>query len=79
MRLIDANELKPDYLVYNTVTGVPFYRYYSTFQIENAHTIEAIPVEWIAEWRWENSDVCCDKRVASLFKKMIEDWREEND
>lgn len=38
-----------------------------------------IPIEWIAEWRWQNSDVCCDKRVSDLFGKMIEDWRKEKE
>ena len=39
--------------------------------------IEAIPTRWLNEWYWDNSDVCCDKRVSALFGKMIRDWRIE--
>lgn len=39
--------------------------------------IEAIPTRWLNMWYWDNSDVCCDKRVSALFGKMIRDWRIE--
>lgn len=43
-----------------------------------AYEVKAIPIEWINEWHWNNSDVCCDKHVNDLFVKMIEDWVKEN-
>ena len=41
--------------------------------------VKAIPIEWINEWYWNNSDICCDKHVSELFGKMIKDWKKEND
>lgn len=39
----------------------------------------AIPIEWINDWYWNNPDVCCDKHVAIWFAKLLNDWRKENE
>lgn len=49
-RLIDANNLYFDYIVTSTTTNTLCYRYISKEQVENAPTIDAIPVEWIKNY-----------------------------
>ena len=53
-------------------------------QIENATTVEAIPVEWIRKFRrnyWLTSGAPIEERtvVAIGVRKMLEAWEEENE
>lgn len=50
-RLIDANNLYADYIVTSTTTNTLCYRYISKEQVENAPTVEAIPIEWLEKWK----------------------------
>lgn len=48
MRLIDADELKVDYIVPSTTTNTSCYQYISKEQIDNASTIDIDPYQkWI--------------------------------
>ena len=50
MRLIDADALKPSYIVASTTTNTPCYRYVSIEDINSAPTIDAVEVRhgrWI--------------------------------
>lgn len=60
MRLIDADALKPSYIVASTTTNTPCYRYVSIEDINSAPTIEAEPVR---RGRWINhgSYVTCSE------------------
>ena len=57
MRLIDKDDLKPDYIVASTTTNTPCYRYYSEEQINNALTIDAVQVVRCKDCRW-GREVC---------------------
>lgn len=77
MELIDRNKLKPDYLVAATSTNVPCYRYYSAEQINNAPTVEAIPIEWMKYHVMGKKDLTFDK--LELVWSIIKDWEKENE
>lgn len=78
MRLIDAN------ILLNTIRkqemwNIPDFVYES---IQNAPTIEAIPIEWIVN-KWAK-EKCYDKQGRyngegyDHWYNMIEDWEKEN-
>lgn len=74
MKLIDFEKLME---MYNNK-----YKEFNVYDLrflkdEHLPIVEAIPTSWLNEWYWNNSDVCCDKRVSALFGKMIRDWRIE--
>lgn len=74
MRLIDADKLKirnvsADY--WYTVRGV------TEDDIDNAPTVNAIPIEWMYEWRMKNNEQY--NVGVSSFSQMISDWEKEND
>ena len=66
MRLIDADKLKKEL----EVNGFG-YQYY---MLDNAPTVEAIPIEWIEEWGWKNG-----MSESMSLRVMIEDWEKENE
>lgn len=69
MRLIDADELV--YMTLGEDTEKPF-RFVPTEFIEDAPTIDAIPVEWLIKWAAEHTEY-----GTITVEKIIEDW--END
>ncbi len=71
MRLIDADLLKIDFI--NKACGIKDKR--TNIQIiEDAPTIEAIPIEWIINHpKYPKKE---DK--AKVIEDMIADWKEEN-
>ena len=82
MELIDRNKLKPDYIVAATSTNVPCYRYYSKEQIDNAPTVDAIPIEWIKKqvkdgW-YDIIEIMYHWEIENNIKKSIL-WSEENE
>ena len=77
MRLIDADKLKVLVAVEND--GIMSTGKLIANLFEDMQTVDAIPIDWIIDWHWKNSDVCCDGHVRELFGKMIKDWREENE
>ena len=70
MRLIDADKL-PIFSQIERITEneITYTCWISTKAIENAPTVESIPIEWIEQYRYFNG----------LIDKMIEDWRTENE
>ena len=68
MRLIDAEKLRPDTTSYNTC-GWPFTSF-SEKQIYEAPTVEAIPIEWLGKWMYEN----CGEDVGEFYNALLEDW-----
>ena len=44
MRLIDADKLKPEYILPSTTATTPCYYYVSKKQIDNAPTVDAVEV-----------------------------------
>lgn len=91
MRLIDADKLTADYIVASTTTNTLCYRYISKEQVENAPTVEAIPIELIKKemakldndikWAWYYGNVALDKReyLKTWLTIKIEDWEKENE
>lgn len=79
MRLINVSKMLPDVCLATALDkGVSFYSYfYSENRIENAPTVEAIPIEWV-------EDVISLARKVGAFdyaedlENLIKDWREEN-
>ena len=79
MRLIDADELVSRTYIIDRDHD------YETYDIENAPTVEAIPVEWIEKWLDEFLGVKLEEEITDLdpFKKnvyqgillMYNDWR----
>lgn len=72
MRLIDANDLKKNFI--GKKYGVKAIEY----QIENAQTIDAVPIEWIKRYAKKGG------RIANILfpfeiEMMLEDWEEENE
>ena len=64
MRLIDADKLKHHFYVL---------RYVHSYDIDNAPTVKAIPIEWIEEWGWKNG-----MSESMSLRVMIDDWEKEN-
>ena len=62
MRLIDADDLHVDYLFPSTTTMTKCYEYVSKAQINNAHTIEAVPV---VHGRWVKQNPLVDTEECS--------------
>ena len=80
MRLVDANELKVDYIIASTATNTQCYRYISEEQVENAPTIDAIPVEWVKKWISKGllgMDSLIDPEIT--IQVMLKCWEKENE
>ena len=75
MRLINADKLTTDVCLATALDKAEsFYAYfYSQRQIDNAPTVEAIPIEWIEEWGRKNG-----MSESMSLRVMIEDWEKEN-
>ena len=79
-RYIDADALKPDYIVPSTSTGSVNRQYVSLFQILNAPTVEAVPWEKLERYA---EFFCADVpytefvREAKLFLEGENGEREE--
>ena len=77
MRLINADSIKWDI---GTVWPDKGTRVVPYSDIEKADTVEAIPVEWIAQWLLKN---CYDENGHYIgdgydtVEDMLEDWRKE--
>jgi len=68
MRLIDADEL-----IYFTLgDDEKSLRFVPSEFIEQAETIDAIPIEWILRYLF-------DHPIINYFDSMIQDWRKENE
>lgn len=74
-RLIDANELKVDISITRlfSETDALYVEAYSEELINDAPTVEAIPIEWIKEWL--TNRLLYDDSVCGL----LEDWRKEKE
>lgn len=69
MKLINADKLTADYIVASTTTNTQCYRYISKEQVENAPTVDAIPIEWLRrKYGW-----------LTMVHEIIADWRNENE
>ena len=84
MRLIDADKLP----IYSTIEGIEksekgtvaiIGNWVSAITIEEAPTVEAIPIEWLKSWamkNWVKSKKC---EYDIIVSKLIEDWEKENE
>jgi len=72
MRLIDADRLKPDVQAW---TAEKKFEYrYSPEVINNAPTVEAIPIEWLKRFK---AGECQDSYWSWFTDRLIKMWREE--
>ena len=73
MRLIDADKLKTQWVFGKAEKE----------EIEKAPTVEAIPIEWIKEWRkrkWFSNKPIEERTVMAMgVRLMLEEWEEENE
>jgi len=89
MRLIDADKLKRTEGMFQYQISDAFDRLsasaYRFEDVENAPTVEAIPVEWIE--KWIETDHNTKRRTPYYYKRlfrsrlkmMLEDWKKENE
>ena len=85
MRLIDADKLP----IYSTIEGVEksekgtvaiLGNWVSAISIEEAPTVNAIPVEWITDWLTKQSIPATSYGLdCSAVEKMLDDWEKENE
>lgn len=84
MRLIDADGLKPlrGVAIYatdeKTDTKIITASVYRREDIDNAPTIEAIPVEWLRKYVDEHDEIV-EEGLYWIVEGIIEDWEEENE
>ena len=76
MKLIDADKLKEEL----EVNGLG-YQYY---MLDNASTVEAIPIEWLEDYIQNNTATLEMGKAVKDFENMIlrsliDKWRSEND
>ena len=72
MKLIDRDKLKEELEVNNLG-----YQYY---MLDNAPTVEAIPIEWIRKWyrrALDNSGFMGDETIS--VGDLLADWEKENE
>ena len=65
-RLIDANKLEP----IQVYRGDVYCEMVFMADIDNAPTIDAIPIEWIKEW----VNNYCDRYEEGLFECLLRTW-----
>lgn len=72
MRLIDADDrkLRTELTYYTCWTGIDEAPYlFAVDVLDKATTVDAIPVEWIAEWVTTHDEFS--------WSRMLHDWRKE--
>lgn len=69
MRLIDADKLKQEF----EVNGLG-YQYY---MLNNAPTVDAIPIEWIKEWLITFNGLS-DVKGSFVIRMLLDSWEEKN-
>ena len=75
MRLINANKLVVDARLGEDETP-----YVSKAQIDEAPTVEAIPIEWIEKWVEKyNKDLDPWFQGRTAVDDMLDDWEKENE
>ena len=76
MRLIDADKLQKDTEWDEQVDG---FTSYSSAEISNAETVDAIPIEWIKDYVGPGVSDDIFQRNRKFVLNMIEDWEKENE
>lgn len=74
-KLIDANKLNVDYVKASTATNTMLC-YISKEQVENAPTVEAIPIEWIEKRMKEINEAMTHLYVEGCFYPKDDDYEE---
>lgn len=83
MRLIDADEL-PVTCTLKAINGeIAVTGWIEAERINEAPTIEAIPIEWLKDWRkekWFDRRLSMEERMvrAMVARMIVEDWEDEN-
>ena len=76
MRLIDADKLKRLY----PQTPQPMPSIVMGSEIDNAPTVEAIPIEWIKEWfNTKMKNALLPRNYELICSWIIYDWEAENE
>ena len=82
MRLIDADKLKRTEGIFQYQISESFDRIsasaYTFEDVENAPTVDAIPIEWIKETIKLAENVQASK-YAEHLRILLEDWEKENE
>ena len=76
MRLVDADKLEKDT---EWDEQVDCFTSYSSAEISNAETVEAIPIEWIKDYVGSGVSDDIFQRNRRFVLNMIEDWEKENE
>ena len=79
MRLIDADELKADYIRTTTTTNTPCCLYVSKEQIDNAPTIDAEPVVRCKDCKHWVNGFCITEMKFTLAETDFCSWGERKD
>lgn len=74
MRLIDA-----DRLFHNLERGVRSTSNEVFREIANTPTVNAIPIEWIEEYRQNREDYADEYNAKAVLKRLLETWEKENE
>ena len=78
MRLINADKLTADYIVASTTTNTQCYRYISKEQVENAPTVDAIPIEWLRNFQhflYEEAEKISKEKDKNPMDTIGETWQ----
>lgn len=86
MRLIDADKLELKHYVQggDVLLGyagtIPLYRYVDVIKedINNAPTVEAIPIEWLRKYVDEHDEIV-EEGLYWIVEGIIDDWEKENE
>lgn len=82
MRLIDADKLQTDTVYTNSlIPSAGYVCTYSEMAIENAPTVEAIPISWLEKWfNYHKTEAIWLAMAGSelLCQMIIDDWEAEN-
>ncbi len=78
MDLIDRDELRMVVYATERCNGKTALIEAISTIINSAHTVDAIPIEWIKEWTNKNQDLVSET-VFELLEWMLEDWRKKQE
>ena len=85
MRLIDADKLiqeleknktfESDEYTEGVNTGISW----CAEDVVDAPTVDAIPIEWIEEYRQNREDYADEYNAKAVLKRLLETWEKENE
>ena len=84
MRLIDADKLPyvNKVILVDKLDGdviITIAKEYTSYVNDETPTVEAIPIEWIEEYRQNREDYADEYNAKAVLKRLLETWEKENE